>query len=91
VAQDFTDGNVLAGPLGELFAVDVTAADGRCTSCGLLGPIASLRVYGYDNGPGLVARCPRCEAVVLRVVTAPGRTFLDMRGIVSLRIPTAAA
>lgn len=86
----YTDGNALAGPLRELFAVDVTMADGTCAGCGLIGPIASLRVYGADHGPGLVARCPGCSAVVLRLVRAPGRAWLDLRGTVSLRIPLAA-
>jgi hypothetical protein len=83
------DGNVLAGPMRELFAVDVTAADGRCASCGLLGPMASLHVYGSEDGPGYVARCPGCEAVVLRLVRGPESAWLDLRGVVSLRIPLA--
>ncbi|WP_049563790.1 DUF6510 family protein [Nonomuraea sp. SBT364] len=79
------DGNALAGPLGEIFAVDVTAATGRCASCGLAGPVASLRVYGPE--PGLVARCPGCEEVVLRLVRGPGAAWLDLRGTISLRVP----
>jgi hypothetical protein len=78
------DGNALAGPLGEIFAVDVTAATGRCASCGLTGPVASLRVYGPE--PGLVARCPGCDEVVLRLVRGPGTAWLDLRGTVSLRL-----
>ncbi|MGR6913575.1 DUF6510 family protein [[Actinomadura] parvosata] len=78
------DGNALAGPLSEIFAVDVTSATGRCASCGLTGPVASLRVYGPD--PGLVARCPGCEEVVLRLVRGPGTAWLDLRGTVSLRV-----
>ncbi|AQZ67954.1 unnamed protein product [[Actinomadura] parvosata subsp. kistnae] len=78
------DGNALAGPLSEIFAVDVTSATGRCVSCGLAGPVASLRVYGPD--PGLVARCPGCEEVVLRLVRGPGTAWLDLRGTVSLRV-----
>ncbi|WP_043615154.1 DUF6510 family protein [Nonomuraea candida] len=78
------DGNALAGPLGELFTVDMTSATGRCASCGLTGPVASLRVYGPD--PGLVARCPGCEEVVLRLVRGPGSAWLDLRGMVSLRL-----
>ncbi|MFG1948214.1 DUF6510 family protein [Nonomuraea sp. NPDC048826] len=79
------DGNALAGPLGELFAVDVTAATGRCASCGMTGPVASLKVYG--PGPGLVARCPGCDEVMLRLVRGPGAAWLDLRGTVTLRIP----
>ncbi|MET7327561.1 DUF6510 family protein [Nonomuraea sp. NPDC005650] len=84
MTAEHLDGNALADPLGEIFAVDVTAATGRCASCGLTGPVASLRVYGPD--PGLVARCPGCEEVILRLVRAPGRAWLDLRGTVSLRV-----
>ncbi|MFG6193484.1 DUF6510 family protein [Nonomuraea sp. JJY05] len=84
MTAEHLDGNALAGPLGEIFAVDVTAATGRCASCGLAGPVASLRVYGPD--PGLVARCPGCEEVILRLVRGPGTAWLDLRGTVSLRV-----
>ena len=80
----YQDGNALAGPLSEIFAVDVTAAVGRCTGCGSTGPLARLRVYG--PGPGLVARCPDCGQVVLRLVRGPDAAWLDVRGTVSLRI-----
>lgn len=46
----YTDGNALAGPLREIFAVDMTAAEGRCVGCGRTGPVATLRVY--DHSPG---------------------------------------
>ncbi|WAL68461.1 DUF6510 family protein [Amycolatopsis cynarae] len=78
------DGNALAGPLAEIFAVDVTTAVTRCASCGRTGPVAGLRVYGH--APGLVARCPGCESVVLRFNRGPDAAWLDLRGGVSLRI-----
>ncbi|HEX6346272.1 DUF6510 family protein [Umezawaea sp.] len=81
------DGNALAGPLRELFAVDITAATARCAGCGLGGTVATLHVYA--SAPGLVARCPGCEDVVLRVVRTPDSAWLDLRGTVSLRIPLA--
>jgi hypothetical protein len=84
---EFFDGNALAGPLREIFAMEVTAATGRCASCGRMNAIATLRVY--DHAPGIVARCPGCDAVVLRLVRAPGRAWLDLRGMVSLEIPMA--
>ena len=85
VDEGYQDGNVLAGPLSEIFAVDLTAAVGRCAGCGSTGPVARLRVYGPS--PGLVARCPDCAQVVLRVVRGPNDAWLDLRGAVSLRIP----
>src|SRR5205823_14988644 len=84
------DGNALAGPLSELFAVDVTVATSRCVGCGLTGPIAELRVY--TRAPGLVARCPGCDHVILRLVRTPDTAWLDLTGTVSLRLhlPSAA-
>jgi hypothetical protein len=81
------DGNVLAGALGEVFAVDLTAADGCCAGCGLVGPLAAWRVYGAEEGPGFVARCPGCEGVMLRLVRHEDAAVLDLRGAMSLRIP----
>lgn len=81
--DDYEDGNALAGPLSEIFAVDVVSAQGQCTGCGTTGPVAQLRVYGPR--PGLVARCPACGQVVLRLVRGGESAWLDMRGTVSLR------
>ncbi|GAA0382101.1 DUF6510 family protein [Microbispora corallina] len=89
MTDDHLDGNALAGPLREIFAVDMTAAVGRCAGCGLTGPLATLHVYG--PGPGFTARCPGCEEVVLRVVRGPDAAWLDLRGAVSLRIPLTDA
>jgi len=82
-----TDGNALAGPLREIFAVEVTAATGRCASCGRVGAVAELRVY--LDAPGAVARCPGCDEVLLRLVRGPDRAWLDLRGLVALEIPLA--
>lgn len=83
----YQDGNVLAGPLREIFAVDITAALGQCAHCGLAGPVATLIVY--SRAPGLVARCPGCDGVVLRLVRGPDSAWLDLSGATSLRIPLA--
>jgi hypothetical protein len=79
------DGNSAAGLLRELFAVEVTSARGRCDNCGAVGEIGSVALY--SNAPGCVFRCPRCEAVLLRVVADRGRYWLDVRGITWLEIP----
>ncbi|MEE4541155.1 DUF6510 family protein [Streptomyces sp. V4-01] len=84
----YEDGNALAGPLSELFAVDLTTAQARCTHCGTSGPVAMLRVYAH--GPGFTARCPDCTQVVLRLVRGPETAWLDLRGTVCLAIPVAA-
>jgi Family of unknown function (DUF6510) len=88
MSEGYEDGNALAGSLGEVFAVDVTAAIGRCVGCGLAGPVAGLRVY--SRAPGLVGRCPGCGEVVLRFVRGPDAAWLDLRGTVCLRIPLPA-
>ncbi|MFI9025373.1 DUF6510 family protein [Streptomyces sp. NPDC053560] len=87
--MEYEDGNALAGPLGELFVLDVTVATGRCADCGLTARVAELRVYAH--APGLVARCPRCDAVILRLVRAPDAAWLDLRGAVCLRVPLPPA
>jgi hypothetical protein len=84
MSDDFVDGNALAGPLAEIFAVDLTAAVGRCAGCGRTGAVGTLRVY--MRAPGLVARCPSCDTVVVRLVPGPDRIWLDLR-MVSLEIP----
>jgi hypothetical protein len=83
--QTHLDGNVLAGPLGELFTVDLSVATGRCEGCGLVGPLAGLHVY--DRAPGLVGRCPACSGVMLRLVRTPDRVWLDLRGTRYLAVP----
>ncbi|GAA1766399.1 DUF6510 family protein [Luedemannella helvata] len=78
----FVDGNELAGAFRELFAVDVTSARGTCVACGQAGEVA--RAHVYDRGPGLVARCPGCDAVLMRLVRATDRAWLDLRGVTCL-------
>jgi Zn finger protein HypA/HybF involved in hydrogenase expression len=78
------DGNVLAGVLGEVFAVDVTTATGQCAGCGQVNAVAEVVVYA--DGPGAVGRCPGCDSVVLRIVRGPGHAWLDLRGVVSLQL-----
>jgi hypothetical protein len=89
MTAEFVDGNALAGPLLEVFAVDVTAAVGQCVSCGLIGPVAAMRVY--RRAPGAVGRCPGCDAVILRLVRGPSAAWLDLKGMVSLQIPLQLA
>ena len=80
------DGNLLAGPLSEVFAEEVTVAIAQCRGCGLSTVIAELAVFGPE--PGLVARCPGCQDVLFRLVKTPQSVWLDLGGIRSLRVPT---
>jgi hypothetical protein len=77
--QTYLDGNAAAGVLSEIFAVDITAAAAQCDGCGRRGVFAEARVY--TQAPGLVVRCPGCDGVLMRVVTTPDRTWLDIRGM----------
>jgi hypothetical protein len=81
----WTDGTALASPLQEVFRVDITTAIGRCTNCGRTGPMAEVRVF--DHAPGVVARCPTCDQVLLRLVRGPGRVWLDLSGLTYLQLP----
>ena len=83
-SDTYQDGNALGGPLGDLFAVDVTTAVVVCCGCGRQGAVATLHVY--DAGPGLVARCPGCEAIVMRFARFDGHVTLDLRGSVRLTV-----
>ncbi len=80
----YVDGNALAGPLSELFAVEVTGANGVCANCGYEAPVATLRVW--QHAPGLVARCSTCDQVMMRLVRGPDRMWLDLQGVVRLEI-----
>ena len=78
------DGNSAAGVLREVFGVEMTAAIGRCDSCGSTAELAQAVMF--EAAPGLVLRCRECEAVVARVVRSPHRIWLDLRGVSYLQV-----
>ena len=78
------DGNAAAGLLGRLFAFEVTVARIVCNDCQSANPLAALRLYGQPMGS--ILRCPRCNAVLIRVVAREPEYWLDMRGVESLRV-----
>jgi Family of unknown function (DUF6510) len=84
-AERWSDGNALTSPLHDVFCVEVTTAIGRCRACGRTGPMAEVRVF--DHAPGVVARCPTCDQVLVRLVRGPGRAWLDLRGLTYLQLP----
>ncbi len=79
------DGNAVAGELSALFAFDVTVARTTCARCRDTRPVAELHVY--LRAAGTVVRCASCQAVQLRVVRAPDRAWLDLRGVGVLEVP----
>ena len=85
--DNYLDGNAAAGELSDIFAMDVTAAEGQCAHCGAIRRFAEVHVY--MQGPGLVARCSVCQHVLLRVVNARERVFLDLRGMGYLILDTS--
>lgn len=79
------DGNAAAGLWQELFAEDMTASPTECANCGREGEVGTL--LAFTQSPGLVLRCPACEAVMIRVVQTPDAIYFDARGAVYLRLP----
>lgn len=79
------DGNVLAGPLAEVFGFDATDAIARCEGCGEVAALASAMVY--TDAAGYVVRCVSCEHVLATIVLSADRLWLGMRGISALEIP----
>ncbi len=82
------DGNAAAGALGRLLAFEVTVARTTCGCCGHEGPLAELRLYG--RGAGIVLRCPRCDAVNIRLLEAPRFTNLDLSGLARISMQMAS-
>jgi hypothetical protein len=82
--MNYLDGNAAAGELSRIFAMDVTTAEGQCAHCGAIKRFAEAHLY--MQAPGVVARCAVCEHVLLRLVNARERAFLDARGMTYLRL-----
>lgn len=72
------DGNAAAGPLSELFTVDLVAAVSTCAHCHRSAALGEHRLYA--DAPALVVRCPSCTGVVLRYASAGGRIRIDLSG-----------
>ena len=83
-ASTYLDGNAAAGPLGDLLGFDITTTVGRCAGC--RGPMLMAQCRVYSVGPGLVLRCASCDGVLLRLVVAEERAWLDMTGLACLQI-----
>jgi len=74
---DYLDDNSVAGEMTEIFAKDITAAEGHCSQCGTIKHIAEAHVY--VKCPGVVARCAVCHQILFRFVCVRQRVFLDVR------------
>jgi uncharacterized protein DUF6510 len=78
------DGNAVAGLLSEVFVYEMTSARSTCAACGAVGEVGALHVY--VQAPGTVIRCPRCNAVLMRIVHDADRYWIDIRGVRSLEL-----
>ena len=79
------DGNAIAAPLFDVFGVEMTTAVGTCGSCDWAGALAELAVYLV--APGVVARCPRCDALLIVIVDRRGMACVELAGLASLDEP----
>ncbi len=78
------DGNAAGGILQVTFPFDMTLVQATCAGCGATNAIGAIAAYMH--GMGTVVCCQSCDTVLIRVVQAKGRYFLDMRGIGVLEI-----
>jgi|SRR5450631_474729 hypothetical protein len=78
------DGNSVAGLLAEAFGVEMTGSPCKCAHCGAVGAMATL--LAFTHAPGVVLRCPRCEEVVLRMVTTAEVIYLDVQGAAYIKV-----
>jgi uncharacterized protein DUF6510 len=83
--QMMLDGNAVAGELTAMFGIDMTDNDAECAHCHQVHALGAM--LAFTQCPGMVLRCPSCEAVMVRIVRTPHGTFVDMRGATYLRMP----
>ena len=79
------DGNAAAGLLREVFSVEATTAIGTCAGCGAVDAVGAVRLY---RSAGVVLRCPHCDNVLITIVAAGSRTWVDLRGLRTLELET---
>jgi hypothetical protein len=71
------EGNAVAGSPGNIFAVDVTAAEVTCTECGTGTPLADEKAY--LRGSGSLLRCKHCSSVLGRFRRSQDAIWVDLR------------
>lgn len=79
------DGNAVAGQLGEIFGREMTTALTRCAGCAHEAEMGAL--MAFTHSPGVVLRCPACQAAIARIVETPTAIYLEARGAEFLRMP----
>jgi hypothetical protein len=84
-AEMMLDGNAVAGELLEIFGIEMTVNEAECATCGRVHAVGAM--LAFTQAPGIVLRCPSCEAVMMRVVRTPRGTYFDVRGAAYMRLP----
>ncbi len=79
------DGNAIAGAMFDVFGREMTTAVGTCGGCGWAGPLAEVAVYVLT--PGVVARCPHCDRVLMVIVDRRGLACVELGGFASIEEP----
>jgi ribosomal protein S27AE len=79
MTDDYLDGNVLAGPLNDVFELDITTMNGQCANCGDVAVLARAMVYGSPMG--FVIRCSNCGDVLSVLVERTPRRRLALQGL----------
>jgi len=79
------DGNAVAGQLQQIFGREMTTAMARCAGCGNDAEMGAL--MAFTRAPGVVLRCPACQAAIARIVETPSAIYLEARGAAYLRMP----
>jgi hypothetical protein len=78
------DGNAIAGLLHEVFGTEMTPVVGTCAHCGSRRPVAEFVVY--KRGPGTVARCRDCRAILLVIARHRAMNCVDLTGLSDLAV-----
>jgi len=78
------DGNAVAGQLQQIFGREMTTAIARCAGCANDAEMGAL--MAFMRGPGVVLRCPECEATIVRIVETTAAIYLDARGATYVRM-----
>ncbi len=88
-AELMLDGNAVAGLMYQILGEEMTAIPAECASCGNRAEMGAL--LAFTQAPGVVLRCPACEAIIMRLVKTPDAIYLDLRGAAYIRLPVRSA
>jgi hypothetical protein len=75
------DGNAVAGPLQDVFAVEMTTAVGTCGACGASEPMGAAHAF---RGAGVVLCCAHCNNTLVKIVRSETRVWIGFPGMGTL-------